>query len=102
MVFGKNKDRGIRLKGLTPEVITIGNGVSTSDLLVHDEHDQTLAYLLGRMTPPNFPTPVGVLFSTERPTIESLMNKQIQDAVEKSGPGNIDTLLRRGDVWSVE
>jgi 2-oxoglutarate ferredoxin oxidoreductase subunit beta len=54
------------------------------------------------MTPPNFPTPVGVLFSTQRPTIESLMNKQIQDAIEKSGPGNIDTLLRRGDVWSVE
>ena len=102
MVFGKNKDRGIRLKGLTPEVVTIGNGVGSSDLLVHDEHDQTLAYLLGRMTPPHFPTPVGVLFSTQRPTIESLMNKQIQDAIEKSGPGKIEALLRRGDVWSVE
>ena len=102
MVFGKNKDRGIRLNGLKPEVVSIGNGVSTSDLLVHDEHDQTLAYLLSRMTPPNFPTPVGVLFSTERPTIEALMAQQLETAVEKSGPGKLDDLLRRGDVWTAE
>ncbi len=102
MVFGKNKERGIRLNGLKPEVVSIGNGVGTSDLLVHDEHDQTLAYLLSRMAPPNFPTPLGVLFSTERPTIEALMAQQIETAVEKSGPGKLDDLLRRGDVWTVE
>ncbi len=102
MVFGKNKERGIRLNGLKPEVVSIGNGVGSSDLLVHDEHDQTLAYLLSRMAPPNFPTPLGVLFSTERPTIEALMAQQIEAAVEKSGPGKLDDLLRRGDVWTVE
>ena len=102
MVFGKNKERGIRLNGLKPEVVSIGNGVGTSDLLVHDEHDQTLAYVLSRMAPPNFPTPLGVLFSTERPTIEALMAKQLETAVEKSGPGKLDDLLRRGDVWTVE
>ena len=101
MVFGKNKERGIRLNGLKPEVVSIGNGVGSSDLLVHDEHDQTLAYLLSRMAPPNFPTPLGVLFSTERPTIEALMAQQIEAAVEKSGPGKLDDLLRRGDVWTV-
>ena len=41
LVFGKNKERGIRLNGLKPEVVSIRNGVSISDLLVHDEHDQT-------------------------------------------------------------
>ncbi len=102
MVFGKNKDRGIRLDGLRPEVVKLGNGTSAEDLLVHDEHDQTLAYLLGRMTPPNFPTPLGVLFSTERPTMESLMNDQIRNAIDKNGTGDIDDLLRQGDVWSVD
>ncbi|MCC7269738.1 MAG: 2-oxoacid:ferredoxin oxidoreductase subunit beta, partial [Rhodocyclaceae bacterium] len=33
LVFGKNKDKGIRLRGLEPEVVTLGeNGVSAADL----------------------------------------------------------------------
>ena len=38
MIFGKERDKGIRLNGLNPEVVTIGeNGVTEADLLVHDE-----------------------------------------------------------------
>ncbi len=38
MIFGKDRDRGIRLNGLHPEVVTIGrDGVTEDDLLVHDE-----------------------------------------------------------------
>ena len=38
MIFGKDRDKGIRLAGLHPEVVTIGeNGVTEADLLVHDE-----------------------------------------------------------------
>ena len=38
----------------------------------------------------------------QRPTFESLMNNQIQDAIAKSGEGDIDQLLHRGDVWTVQ
>lgn len=102
MIFGKEKNRGIRLNGLTPEVVQIGNGVTADDLLVHDEHDQTLAFILSRMIPPNFPTPIGIVYSTERPTIESLMAKQLEDAVANQGKGDIDALLNRGDVWTIK
>ncbi len=102
MIFGKEKNRGIRLNGLTPEVVQIGNGVTADDLLVHDEHDQTLAFILSRMTPPSFPTPIGIVYSTERPTIESLMAKQLEEAVANQGKGDIDALLNRGDVWTVQ
>ena len=38
MIFGRERDKGIRLNGLNPEVVTIGeNGVTEADLLVHDE-----------------------------------------------------------------
>ena len=38
MIFGKDRDKGIRLNGLHPEVVTLGeNGVTEADLLVHDE-----------------------------------------------------------------
>jgi len=102
MIFGKNKDRGIRLKGLTPEVVTLGNGIGVSDLLVHDETDAVLGFLLSRMAPPAFPTPIGVIRVAEKPTFDALMNYQIRDAMEKSGEGNLDNLLHRGDVWTVK
>ena len=102
MIFGKNKDRGIRLKGLTPEVVTLGNGISASDLLVHDEHDPVLGFLLSRMAPPAFPTPIGVIRVAEKPTFDALMNYQIQDATAKAGEGDLEKLLHRGDVWTVK
>ena len=38
MIFGKDRDKGIRLRGHQPEVVTIGeNGITEADLLVHDE-----------------------------------------------------------------
>ena len=64
MIFGKDRDKGIRLRGLHPEVVTIGeNGVTEADLLVHDEtaEDPYLALMLSRMFWPEFPVPVGVL-----------------------------------------
>ena len=39
LVFGKAKDKGIRMNGLALEVVTLGNGVGESDLIVHDERD---------------------------------------------------------------
>ena len=42
MIFGKDRDKGIRLNGLHPEVVTIGeDGVTEADLLVHDERPRT-------------------------------------------------------------
>ena len=51
MVFGKERDKGIRLRGLHPEVVQLGDGVSEDDLLVHDEEadDPYLALILSRM-----------------------------------------------------
>lgn len=102
MIFGKNKDRGIRLRSMSPEVVTLGNGVSVSDLLVHDETDPVMGFMLSRMAPPAFPTPIGVLRMAQKTTFDAVMNSQIQEAVSKSGEGDIDQLLHRGDVWTVQ
>src|SRR5439155_17526939 len=46
MIFGKDRNKGIRLLGLDPEVVTLGNGVNVDDLLIHDEkaEEPSLAY----------------------------------------------------------
>src|SRR5262249_5787115 len=105
MVFGKERDKGIRLRGLRPEVVTLGqDGVTEDDLLVHDAHadDPYLALIPSRMFWPECPVPVGVLRDVDRPTHSDLVQDQIQQAVEKSGPGDIARVLVAGETWTVE
>ncbi len=104
MVFGKNRDKGIRLNGLEPEVVTLGQGgLTEKDLLVHDESapEPTLAYLLSRMNYPEFPVPVGVFYSAQRPCFEDLLEKQGRDVTAKLGPGNLEKLIRGSETWTV-
>ncbi len=104
MLFGKEREKGIRLNGATPEIVEIGNGVSESDLWVHDEtrEDPVAAFILSRMHWPDFPEPMGVIRSVERPTYEALVQQQVDEAIERQGEGNLDTLFMEGDTWTVE
>ena len=52
---------------------------------MHDEHDPTLAYFLSRMQPPEFPTPIGVFLSVERPTYETQVTAQIAGTLDEQG-----------------
>jgi len=103
LVFGKNRDKGIRLNGMEPEVVRLGNGITEKDLLVHDEKapQPSLAYLLSRMHWPDFPEPIGVFRAVDRPKYDQRLNEQVQAAIESQGPGNLDDLFRQGDTWTV-
>ncbi len=104
LVFGKERDKGIRLNGVVPEVVTLGNGVTEDDLLFHDEKmdDPSLAFLLSRMQVPAFPEPLGIFRRVHRPTYESLMQQQIEDARSKSGSADMAALLEGADAWDVK
>ena len=105
MVFGKNRDKGIRMNGALPEVVTIGeNGITENDLLVHDIYlnDPSVAFMLARMEQPEYPQPVGIFRAIERPTYEDMMGDQIDAAIAKSGPGTLEKLIHSGDTWVVE
>ncbi len=104
LVFGRHRDKGLRRKGLAFEVVQLGNGVSESDLTVHDEHDPNPAYafLLSRLdATPGFPTPIGVLRSVEAPAYEMQVADQLQRETEKKGKGDLGRLLRAGETWRV-
>jgi len=104
MIFGKDRDKGIRLNGLQPEVVTIGqDGVTEADILVHDAHaeDPFLALILSRMFWPEFPVPVGVLRDVDEPTHSDLIDEQIEAAKAKSGEGDLAKVLLSGETWTV-
>jgi 2-oxoglutarate ferredoxin oxidoreductase subunit beta len=108
MVFGKERNKGIRMNGAHPEVVHLGeNGLTENDLLVHDIHlqDPSVAFMLARMEyreGSEFPQPVGIFRSVERPTYEDMMTHQIEAAISKQGLGNLEKLINSGDTWTVE
>jgi 2-oxoglutarate ferredoxin oxidoreductase subunit beta len=108
MVFGKDRNKGIRMNGAHPEVVTLGeNGLTENDLLVHDIslQDPSVAFMLARMEyreGSDFPQPVGIFRAVPRATYEDMMAQQIETASGKSGPGSLEKLLNSGETWTVE
>ena len=104
LIFGKDRDKGIRMEGFAREVVQLGNGVSEDDLLVHHEHldNSSYAYMLSRMEYPQFPQAFGVLRAVERPTYEDMLGAQVETAVQKSGEGDLAALYHSSDTWEVE
>ena len=100
LVFGKNRDKGIRMNGQRPEVVALGNGVTENDLIVHDETNLALAFMLANFEPP-MPAPLGVLYAVSRPTYDAAMNQQLTDAKARQGAGDLQKLLGLGDTWTV-
>src|SRR6202048_1875361 len=89
LIFGKDRTKGIRLHGLDPEIVGLGNGISVDDLLIHDERaeEPSLAYLLSRMVYPRFPECGGVFRCVQHPTYDDLLNKQVEDVIRTKGRG---------------
>jgi 2-oxoglutarate ferredoxin oxidoreductase subunit beta len=103
LVFGKNGDRGIRLRdGHRPEIVTLGGGVSEADLVVHDESG-SLAYamMLAEMGPPAWPTPLGVIHRVQAPVFDEEVRRQIADVTRSRGAGDLRKALHGSSTWEV-
>lgn len=103
LLFGKTRDKGIRLNCMDPEIVTLGDGITEDDLLFHDEQapEPSLAYLLTRMHYPDFPEPMGVFRCIERPTYGEVVLGQVRTAREKN-PGRLEELFNEGETWTVD
>jgi 2-oxoglutarate ferredoxin oxidoreductase subunit beta len=104
LIFGKDRNKGIRLHGLDPEVVILDRANAADDLLIHDETAQepSLAYLLSRMVQPRFPECLGVFRAVNRPTYEDSMARQIEDVIKTKGPGTLDSLFASAESWIVQ
>ncbi len=104
LIFGKNRDKGIRLNGLRPEVVKVGVDCGPDDLLIHDETlvDQTVATMYSRMVGPEFPEVMGLYRNVRRPCYEELLGKAIEADVAKKGRGTVADLFKAEDIWTVE
>jgi len=108
MIFGENKNLGLRLDGATPVVVDLEAGeFSIDDLWVHDKTSRAKAGILMRCfeTPGagayGIPRPFGVFYRENRACYEDLLHNQIKTAYERKGEGNLDALLRGSNTWTI-
>ena len=102
MVFGKNKDKGLRLKGSKLQVVKLGKKYSIDDVLMHDEKNKIQGLLLSELSyDKKFPTPLGIIYKEEKPTYETMLYDQIEKSVQSKGKGNLDKLFNDSHTWNV-
>ena len=105
MIFGKEKNKGLVLNGLKLKVVTIGeDGITEDDILTHDSRnpDDTMHYLLSRMTLPEHPVATGVIRNFDYLNYGELLNNQVEAAKAKAKIKTMDDLLNSGNTFEIE
>lgn len=102
--FGDDMELGVVTDRNGEARIVRVDEVGEDALLVHDEArpEPSAAFALSRIAErPTSPTPIGVFRAVSRPTYDDETQQQIDDAVERRGPGDLRSLIEAGNVWDV-
>jgi 2-oxoglutarate ferredoxin oxidoreductase subunit beta len=102
MIYGKERNRGLMMRGDKMVAVTIGeNGVTMEDLIVHNaqDEDDTNHYRLVRMELPEFPVAMGVIRAIDSTVYESELYDQVQHAKKETKIRTMDELLHSGNVF---
>lgn len=101
MLFGAEQQYGLRLNPriLALETVTLGqDGITLDDILLHDETNPTLAYMLAQLADP---LPLGVIYCNPAASFEQQMQQQAVSHSSQVNGDAINALLRRGKTWLV-
>ncbi|MGE0089898.1 MAG: 2-oxoacid:ferredoxin oxidoreductase subunit beta [Bacteroidales bacterium] len=105
MVFGKNKDKGLILSGISLKVVTIGHGgFSIDDILTHDAYEANpgVHMMLANMAYPEFPVALGVIRNVKDSTYDDNVRDQVLEVMKTAKIKSVDDLLRSGETWEVK
>ncbi len=98
ILFGDGRSRALRLSGPTVEVVDLNDDVPLDDVVIHDEQavDPAQAWILSRLSFPEFPECFGVFRAVDQATLE--------DALRAPSSGRtpiLQELLAGDDPWTV-
>jgi 2-oxoglutarate ferredoxin oxidoreductase subunit beta len=107
LLFGANKDKGVKLDGFKPVVVDLNEGHTAEECWIHDEKDFYKAQILVRMFDDpriegHLPRPFGVFYQTERACYEDQLRLQIEDVIAAKGKGDLNKLLRGNETWTIQ
>lgn len=104
IVFGPGDSKAVILEGAQAKIVDTAS-VDASRILVHDETEPnpTVAFALSRLSHgPYGPTPLGIFRRVQRPTYEQVLERQVAEAQNKQGPGDLSALIRSRGTWTVD
>jgi 2-oxoglutarate ferredoxin oxidoreductase subunit beta len=100
LLFGAQKDKGVRFDGnFQPQIVT-GTGLGSAFVWDETAVNVAPAMALATMSEAEFPVPVGVFRRREKATYETAIHNQIASAQQKKKESLRD-LLRAGEIWDV-
>ncbi len=105
MIYGKERNKGLVLRGTRLETVVIGeNGITEEDILVHDPYEANpgIQFMLCEMRPPKFPAALGVIRSVVSNTLEKDIWASVEHERENSPMKSVDDLLSSGNTWTIE
>jgi 2-oxoglutarate ferredoxin oxidoreductase subunit beta len=107
LTLGRNRDRALTLRRgasgqFRPEIVPLAE-LDPAEVLVHDERaaDGSLAYMLSQLDYPDFPVPLGVFRSVDRPRYSEVLGEQVEAARRERGRGDLYAHLAAGETWEV-
>lgn len=104
LLFGKNRQKGIVLKGFVPEVVDLEVAPERRhEVLVHQStaEAEPLQQMLAKMCYPEMPLATGIFRQVSEPTYEEKAAGITRAARMKHGLGNLDALLEGKESWRV-
>lgn len=105
MIFGHDRNKGIRYNNNKLEVVTIGvNGITEEDIMIHnaEDTDDSMHYNLVRMGLPDFPVAMGVIRSAKETVFETMMHSQVEHAIKETKIKTMDDLLTSGNTFRID
>ncbi|MBU2530739.1 MAG: 2-oxoacid:ferredoxin oxidoreductase subunit beta [Elusimicrobia bacterium] len=98
LIFGKNKNKGIAIKNYKPEIVEFEHGKIPPEVVIYDETNGDLAYVLSAFFYPDMPVPIGILKNVEKPSHEELLlNKE-----KEAGDINLKSILEGPGFWEMK
>ncbi len=99
MVFGKDKDKGLKVEGCS---ITVTDAANASKWDAHVDNPGPAFQMCQLDRDPEMPRPFGVFRAVEQPTLDELIHEQIKEVTDKKGVGDLKDLIYTPDAWVVE
>jgi len=106
MLFGSEKSGGVRgialdMETLSLKVVDVVDGDwQAAGVIVHNVKNRALAHMLVEMPFGPFPMALGVIYDDPRPTYETVLLGQDEQA-RKGKDANLAKLLGKGQTWTV-
>jgi 2-oxoglutarate ferredoxin oxidoreductase subunit beta len=104
ILFGPDLEHGVVVGPTGARIVDVAD-VGVEAVTVHDPSnpDPSTAFALSRLSHGPFgPTPIGVFRNVVRDTYEDRLRRQIEEAREKRGDGNLADLVKAAGTWTVE